>query len=1141
MRFAAVVALCLAPVLACLLAPLPCGAAAPDTLVRKVAETFDDLPWVPDAWSSATGRAVLSDQVPPDAAPGKCMEIEVGFSGKGFEHAAVAPAQPLVIPGRARTVRLWYRATDKGYPLIVRFKDGWGRTEKRFEWAPPDADAGKWLAATFTVPEEWVRPITIAGLATHNWSAQDAAKTVRFWVDQMEVETDLADVDGETGLLKTWKPDPSPADAAKALKAPPASPLVSVAVATGQVSNVFSREEPSVGISLRNWKPGALAAAFSCRVLDSGGKEVDRREQTVSVDAPVNLRVPLKVERFGLYTLETTLAMADGKRHTAKTTFAKVPPYADLTEAEKRASPYGVNVHGGGERSPVIPFKKAGLVWFRDYAFTYEWMTRAKGADRRYAGWPWYPALVRRYTDAGVCLLPCLGKAIALPPMKDGKPTGPGGPDRAWVREIADIVLAFPQVTHWELDNEYELHNGAAAAETAIDWANYRAYHRKFAEVVDLLGGGQLVAVEQGRAGIWPDRIRACVASGDFAKMGVVNTHHYCGTDAPEVNFGNWNTGFEGGVLSQPPMLFADRLRETKRAAVSDGRPRESWLTEFGWDTLAGPIVSPRQQAVYLARSWMVAMAAGTDKCFWFYDYDAPQPKQMFDGCGLLAADASPKLSLCAMAGLASALPAPAYVGSIDAGPGTAGFVFESRGELVAALWTIAGDDGPEVTFKAKQLRDWLGNPLPGKTVRLSMAPVYAVGFEKADPRFAQTAYSLATPQLVLAASGDTVTADLEVANRRDAAIKADVRLALPDGWTAERAEASIEVAPGETKRLPVAFAINPAEELGEKEVRLAISEAGREVRTIPLRVLVRPALAMLVGPIAGPPGEATVVVRIANKSARPIDGTLRLRLPATWKAAPETPVKDLKPGEIRDVACRITWTAEWKPGESARAEFDAGGGRTIARPIIPPRLRLARAKDIQVDGRLDDWPAAARLPDWTLGCSMGEARATFRLAWAPEGLYGAVEVRGATLLQKDPRSFWAGDCLELFLDTRDEKRTRAYETGDHQFWFFPLPDEKRVYVGRWKRGQEIAETRYDIPGLATAVRRDGDGYVMEFLLPAAQLQKYEPKAGSRLGVNLNLTVKGRQFDREVYWPASKAGDGVPDKPELWGTMELAP
>ncbi|MBE3070849.1 MAG: hypothetical protein IMZ66_11500, partial [Planctomycetes bacterium] len=447
MRLPLALVTCLAALLVWALLPVPCRAAEPDTLVRKVAETFDDLPWVTDVWSSATGRAVLSDAVPPDAAPGKCMEIEVVFSGKGFEHMAVAPADPLVIPGRARTVRLRYKVSEKDYPLIVRFKDGWGRSEKRFEWAPPVAEAGAWQTATFTVPEELVQPITIAGLATHNWSAQDAAKTVRFWVDQMEVETDLADVDAATGALKTWKPDPAPADAAKALKAAPASPLVSVSVATGQVSNVFSREEPSVTVGVRNWKAGALAGAATCRVLDADGKEVDRREEKVSVDAPVRLRLPLKAERFGLYTLEASLALADGTRRTETIAFARVPPYADLTDAEKRASPYGINVHGGGERSPVIPFKKAGLVWFRDYAFSYEWMLRAKGADRRYAGWPWYPALVRRYTDAGVCLLPCIMKAISLPPMKDGKPTGPGGPDRAWVREIADIVLAFPQVT----------------------------------------------------------------------------------------------------------------------------------------------------------------------------------------------------------------------------------------------------------------------------------------------------------------------------------------------------------------------------------------------------------------------------------------------------------------------------------------------------------------------------------------------------------------------------------------------------------------------------------------------------------------------------------------------------------------------
>ena len=151
------------------------------------------------------------------------------------------------------------------------------------------------------------------------------------------------------------------------------------------------------------------------------------------------------------------------------------------------------------------------------------------------------------------------------------------------------------------------------------------------------------MAVENGRASIRPDRLARCIQSGDFDRIGVVNAHQYCGTDAPEENLCNFNMGYEG----KPPSLLFDDLRAVKRVAQADGKKREFWLTEFGWDTLAGPVVSPYQQAVYLPREWMMAMAAGTDKAFWFYNFDAPDPKQFFDGCGLLTAKGEPKLSLC--------------------------------------------------------------------------------------------------------------------------------------------------------------------------------------------------------------------------------------------------------------------------------------------------------------------------------------------------------------------------------------------------------------------------------------------------------------------------------------------------------------
>ncbi|NQT50478.1 hypothetical protein HQ576_00420, partial [bacterium] len=117
-------------------------------------------------------------------------------------------------------------------------------------------------------------------------------------------------------------------------------------------------------------------------------------------------------------------------------------------------------------------------------------------------------------------------------------------------------------------------------------------------------------------------------------------------------------------------------------------------------------------------------------------------------------------------------------------------------------------------------------------------------------------------------------------------------------------------------------------------------------------------------------------------------------------------------------------------------------------------------------------------------------------------------------------------------------KRHRFFEPGDHQFWFVPLVKDGRVYAGQWKRKDEIPATRYDIQAVRGVSRRTDGGYVMEFLLPAAELHKFQPKAGARLGLNLNLTVKGAKLDREIYWPARKDW-GAMNLPKTWGSMVL--
>jgi hypothetical protein len=140
---------------------------------------------------------------------------------------------------------------------------------------------------------------------------------------------------------------------------------------------------------------------------------------------------------------------------------------------------------------------------------------------------------------------------------------------------------------------------------------------------------------------------------------------------------------------TEESLLFFDQLRAAKRAGSSDGVAREHWLTEFGWDTKAGNIVSPLQQAAYLPRAYMLLMAAGTEKGFWFFDLDAPTANQFFDGCGLVTWDQKPKMSYASFAGLTQLLPKPQYVGPISAGDGTQGYVFRNEGKLVAACGTL--------------------------------------------------------------------------------------------------------------------------------------------------------------------------------------------------------------------------------------------------------------------------------------------------------------------------------------------------------------------------------------------------------------------------------------------------------------------
>ncbi len=911
---------------------------------------------------------------------------------------------------------------------------------------------------------------------------------------------------------------------------------VTMTFSTPEQCNVFSDTAPKVTIAIKNSKPGALTGTGTFTVTDQDGTQATTWTEQLNVAGTVTLQHDIPAPRYGLYTLAGALTFSDGTKLNGTVSLAKVPAQKELTAEEKMASPYGINFHSADDPAWLPAFKKAGIYWYRSYAFNLNDMDAHKGADHHYnekRQWQsrTFADLFQAYTNNGLVLVPNL---LALHRPANGHP----GPSDEWAAKVHDLVEGVPSVKYWEIDNEFEINEGKGMGNTPEVVQNYELYHKKFGEVINALGDGR-VAVENGRSEINLGPVKGYIASGDFDNIGVINSHHYTGADPPEVNFYNYNTGDHADENAGGN--FFDTLREMKAVSQSDGKKRQSWLSEFGWDTVAGPMVSMEEQAFYLQRAYLLLIASGTDKGFWFYNFDIYNPKVPFPGyfagCGLFtpfspAKGPEPKLSLSAMAGMTSILPAPVYVGSINAGPNTAGYVFENEGKLVAGLWAIKGT-GPHVTFHAKQLKDYLGNNMDGLSADLKMAPVYAIDLDKSDLYYRQTAYDLDTPHRVNGTAGDRIEPVLVVKNNREQPIKTTVKLVLPTGWTADKPEITVSVAPGKEEKVHFPYTINSDEKAGPQNIVMSCQEDNETVKDVTTTVAVRRPVEIHVASLSGAPGPTSVPVTLINHTTNPQNGTLTVKVPQGWQAPAPSSVTVPASGK-QETKVDVTWNADWKEGETASVSFQPDKSKMAEEAsIIPDEYHLNQAKGITLDGTLDDWPKEDQWPEWMLGSTAGSANTKLWLAWSPEGLYGAVEVHDSKGRGADPKLFWYDDLLELFLsssssDSPDQK------AAPH-FWLVPQFKDNRVYVGQWINANGKDASHYDMP-IKSAARQTSDGYVMEFLLPASMFPNITFALGSTLKLNANLTVMGNSGNREVYWPRNKASKSPPQD---WGLLKL--
>lgn len=711
--------------------------------------------WRAGEWVTCGGEITALDERPDDpAAPkgAKALRLKVNYLPKQFGGWNAAPLDK-TIPGRPQKLTAWMRlGNDQSIGFDWTFEDAAGKKFKVYFHRPDGQKLElnrSWQAAVADFPQDAALPVKFAEAAQNNWGADQNPNPWSRILDvyDLRLHTDMAGVE---------------------LKDRPCGLSVDYPVEGGIY--FLGVDKPVFTVSAYSWTGGENEIRFEAKTIAPDGTE-----------RPFAIP-PLKVNGSALATLELPVKEPSANRVVIRAQGFPQPveisnryvmclPHRDFRNDEQKNSIYGINVHGGTfvgyER-----FGRLGFAWIRDYAYTFDWLRRARG-NGDYGGWPWYPKLVSGAEKAGLMTLACL---MGSPEFPDSVKPGDGRltPSNVWRRDLAHALVSFPTLPAFELDNELDLRMKVPFADYA---KGYAEFHRVFAEVTAACRPDALV-VSEGSASIPVARIEQFVKDGTYRQVSVVNGHHYCGVKPPELATDNQNTG----MAKAGRTALLDVLRKFKAAASADGKMRQAWLTEWGFDTLAVHIVSELEQAAYLQREWLMGMQAGLDKMFWYWNYDTSgKPKVFFDGCGLYDGHRDPKPSAAAFATLRAYIPgAYRYLGYATPAPNALVQIVEAEGKVLAAAFKV-DPEGADVTLadpKAEKITDMFGRVLSRGERQLSVGPTWYIGLDRNCDWLKACPLDIASDRYVRTRSGDTFTVSTRTGDG------CAYTLETPKGWT---------------------------------------------------------------------------------------------------------------------------------------------------------------------------------------------------------------------------------------------------------------------------------------------------------------------------------------------------------------------
>lgn len=1090
--------------------------------------------WEEGEWPTAAGEISILDERPdaPAAPKGhKALRLTIHYAPRSFGGWSAHP-KAQTLPGKVLKVTGWSRGGNtESWGMGLNFVDAntnsfsfnipakplvW----EPFEFAIPEKVHGKDPKTGKNVQMPIKFPIRLESVSQNNWGDRNNPNAIDRTLDiyDLRAYTDMSAI-------------------------PVHERPYAIDISFPATANCFyyGEEKPEALLSIGSWLGEERTVHATFEVESATGEKRKMNFPGLKVLDGASVRAPLPFTEPGSYTLRAKVS-GFPYPYECEHRYAVILHPPTLTEKQKDDSPYGINVHGGSYVG-YDKFAKLGFVWVRDYAFNYLWMVRARG-EGGYKGWPWYPKIIKAAEDAGMRTLPCLMNAAQC------RNEDPATPSDEWRRNIALIVSTFPQLSAFELDNEH----GDPMSE------KYGEYHRVFAEIMKACRPDAL-SVQEGCASIHIFGARKHVLNGNFKHIKVLNGHRYPGMVGPEVSRSNFNVA--NIAADEKKMYQRDLWRQWKIDSECDGVKRQRWITEWGWDTRAGQIVSEWEQASYMQREWVLAMGNGIDKLFWYwhYDSDTPTPRNFFDGCGIFNRFREPKPVAPAFAALRTFLPADIkYLGYANFGPNhMAHMMKRSDGKIVACAFqlyppekaTMLRPEDREMTIsdpKAESIYNMFGAKLkPSGKRKLDVAPVWYIGLDPECDWLKQCPIDL-EPQsefFVRNVSGEPIP--LHLSNRD----KVEYRVELPDGmrragWTIRQRDYGYDVvgplgAPREANR----FVVVGRHQGVEKRMPIDID--------VIVQAYARSNVEQL---------DRTFKVDVVNQSATNQIYELRANLPAGWEVSPSKQrTKELGPNETDTLTFTLVKSSAIPATEKVAVPrldiFNVGNPamKDIVidhAPIVPRSWTLHRvAKDqIKIDGQPNEWTKDAakyQLPNWMLGPRGDKETSRIYMAYNDDGLYMMFDIDDSQCKTSDPNSFWrAADCLEfLFSSSGEFSNGKAWNAHDHQFWFCPMPLENRVFAGFWANCK-AQKTMSDIKpedgvrsALSTVKNKACDitGYRMEIFIGKNRIEGWNPKSGEHVKMMFSITAQGLRDTREFYWPSPKRGDNAVKKPWMWSRV----